>query len=89
MTSVVSFASFIGFHSSSNGGVFSLNNITLSIKCCYFSDDSAQIYGGCFYFMNSDLNMSKCSFESCYSSSTENDIGGNVLHFDTGVLYLS
>ena len=64
----ISFSIFQNFHSSENGGVFSIHQRTVQIECCYFMDNSTPQNGGSCYINEGSSKLSKVSFVRSYST---------------------
>lgn len=79
---IVESTSFINLQSSTNGGVFSINNIIISIKCCTFYNDRTSSFGGCIYGTQLTLSISKTTFSNCYVSQHVDNILGRVLYIN-------
>ena len=61
----VKLSSFSNFHKTGNGGVFELSSVNIDIECCLFEFISVDIFGGCIYASNSNLNLERSSFNNC------------------------
>ena len=87
--SIVSCCSFIDFQKDGNGAVFEVKDIELFIECSSFQDNSITRNGGSLYLTNCILNLTKTTFTRCQSEADENNIGGNAIQQENGVIYSS
>ena len=77
-------AIYENFFSPSNGGVFSVQKVILSIRGCYFCNCSNPSYGGAVYADNCVSCVKNTVFDKCYVSSFINDYWGNSIHITKG-----
>jgi len=75
---LVSKAHFSDFSKDGNGGVFEITSASLKVDSCTFNNNQVRYNGGCIYLVTGTLEMTKCSFYSCYSYENRDEISGNA-----------
>ena len=69
-------------HSSTNGGVMEINNKIVNVRCSFFTNNSCNYHGGCFYTINSPTTILKSIFIGCYSTAYNANYRGNAVNID-------
>ena len=75
---IISVALFENFHGAENGGILCASGAIVKVSCCYFTENSCQQEGGCFYLNKTDLVLKKTSFYRCWAEAYKNDRFGNA-----------
>ena len=85
----ISYSTFQNFHSSENGGVFSIFQGTVKIECCYFLENSSPLNGGSCYIENGFSALSKVSFMRSFSAANSEQSYGNAVYVNGGNVSLN